>query len=356
MSTKIEWTDRTWNPLAGCTMVSRACENCYAMRMAFRLEHMGQDKYKGTTRKTEGGKIIWTGKINIDEKALLQPLKWKKPQRVFVNSMSDLFHENIGFSIIDSVIAMMAITPHITYQILTKRADRMEWYMNRFKSLPTVHMAVAANYLGLSEEQIQKIRTVNWPLPNVWLGTTIENQKEADKRIPHLLNCPAAVRFVSCEPLVGPINLNGDKWGKIIDTPEGKYQDYLMGRELVPMSDGSYSAQWKGRIDWVITGGESGPNAEPSHPDWFRSLRNQCEAAGVPFFFKQWGEWMPYSGTLKDLTFQKGFFISKLNGRPVHLEEGMAFMQKLGKNVSGNQLDGKVYNEFPEAGRNEGDK
>lgn len=263
---KIEWTDRTWNPLAGCTMVSRACEHCYAMRMAFRLEQMGQEKYKGTTRKTEGGKIVWTGKINFDEKALLEPLKWKKPQRVFVNSMSDLFHEDVPFEFIDKVFAVMALTPHITYQVLTKRADRMEEYFQENR-VNLILPFLIHNGRRLKIESDYYNNGMHWPLPNLWPGVTIENQPAADERIPPLLRCPAAVRFVSCEPLVGPINL----------CPTLLYGGW----------DLNQSVDKTQKIHWVIAGGESGPKAEPSHPDWFRSLRDQCIAAGVPFFFKQ---------------------------------------------------------------------
>jgi protein gp37 len=332
---KIEWTDRTWNPLAGCTMVSRACVNCYAMRMAFRLEHMGQEKYKGTTRKTEGGKIVWTGKINIDEKALLEPLKWKKPQRVFVNSMSDLFHEDVDPYFVDKVFAVMAATPHITYQILTKRPDRVEVYFNDEDLGHDID--TAAKKLDL------KIPFV-WPLPNVWLGTTIENQKEADKRIPPLLNCPAAVRFVSCEPLVGPI-----EFSNVTKRSDAVSQ---LGKKAL------------NGIHWVIAGGESGPNAEPSHPDWFRSLRDQCESAGVPFFFKQWGEWIPSSQLdnrhvnikLAIEVHKSGLIGKAARDKAKQDKDGYIVCYKIGKKVSGTLLDFKVYNEIPDAGRNEGEK
>lgn len=344
---KIEWTDRTWNPLAGCTMVSRACENCYAMRMAFRLEQMGQEKYKGTTRKTEGGKIVWTGKINFDEKALLEPLKWKKPQRVFVNSMSDLFHENVDGYFIDKVFAVMGATPHITYQILTKRPEQMARYFDDEDVFSDVW--VAAERLGLD-------LPLEWPLPNVWLGTTIENQAEADKRIPHLLRCPAAVRFVSCEPLVGPINLRhmdvekaGSKEWCFIDALTGKHDD--MGRPCPPVPV----------IHWVIAGGESGPNAEPSHPDWVRSLQDQCQAAGVPFFFKQWGEWHQNPHMQSGRVNLIGTYLAKnghKTGFPSLKNPDLKYVTlfKVGKKAAGRLLDGKEWNEFPEAGRNEGEK
>jgi protein gp37 len=303
--------------------------------MAFRLDQMGQEKYKGTTRKTEGGKIVWTGRINFDENALLEPLKWKKPQRVFVNSMSDLFHEDVPFDFIDKVFAVMALTPHITYQLLTKRPERMEEYFNGLEKSGLVanwgHGSLQFLWNSRLKEKHVLIYEAGFPLPNVWLGTTIENQAEADKRIPHLLNCPAAVRFVSCEPLVGKVDL----WKSVAMATVGPNRTFTPAHE----------------IHWVIAGGESGPNAEPSHPDWFRSLRDQCDAANVPFFFKQYGEYwpddqMPFGCPAGQVKAKKG--------HGWHFED--AFMWNLGRKNAGNTLDGKVYNQFPEAGRNEGEK
>jgi len=340
---KIEWTDRTWNPLAGCTMVSRACENCYAMRMAFRLEHMGQEKYKGTTRKTEGGKIVWTGKINFDEKALLEPLKWKKPQRVFVNSMSDLFHEDVPYEWIDKVFAVMAATPHITYQILTKRPERMAEYLDKCTVNWYRWRKICDAIFPLTGKSFDFVL----PLPNVWLGTTIENQAEADKRVPHLLRCPAAVHFVSCEPLMGPVNLN---------------------KESYPLSEEEFSNQsfplmlpnhWMHLIDWVIAGGESGPKAEPSHPDWFRSLRDQCHAYAVPFLFKQWGEWgvgSDFKKKIEHVAFcnDGSIGVNKLSiSNEDYQKKRPTMMRKCGKKSAGNFLDGKVWNQFPKGGNEE---
>ena len=180
----IEWTDTTWNPLAGCTVISPGCTNCYAMRMAGRLQAMGQEKYAGTTRKS-GKRRVWTGRVNVDEKAFALPATWKKPRRVFVNSMSDLFHESVSDEIIGRVWQVMADTPHHTYQVLTKRADR----------LPEL-----TRELG--------------PLKNVWLGVSVE---DADHvwRIDHLKNTSGHVRFISFEPLigsVGKVNLSGIDW------------------------------------------------------------------------------------------------------------------------------------------------
>ncbi|MGV2981205.1 DUF5131 family protein [Camelimonas sp. ID_303_24] len=223
--TTIEWTDVTWNPVAGCTIMSAGCTNCYAMRMAARLEAMGVEKYAGLTRKT-GGRAKWTGRITLDETALSIPYKWKTPRRVFVNSMSDLFHPDVPSEFVARVWDTMAATPHHTYQILTKRPDRMA----EIVSGPTFKV-----------------------LPNVWLGTSVEDGPVLH-RLDELRSVPAAIRFVSYEPLIGSVaggNLAG--------------------------------------IQWAIVGGESGPNARPMDPKWIDEIFDQCTDADAAFFFKQWG-------------------------------------------------------------------
>jgi len=220
---RIEWTDATWNPVAGCTIQSAGCTNCYAMRMAARLEAMGVAKYKGLTRKS-GRRTIWSGQIRVDEAALEIPKHWKNPRRVFVNSMSDLFHENVSFSFAQRVWQVMRNTPRHTYQILTKRPDRMAEFTR------ALH-----------------------PLPNVWLGTSVEGQI-ATHRIEQLKLVQAAVRFISFEPLIAPV-------GKL------------------NLKD----------IHWAIVGGESGPNARPILPQWVEEIKTSCDAFGTAFFFKQWG-------------------------------------------------------------------
>lgn len=219
----IEWTEATWNPVAGCTILSPGCTNCYAMRLARRLEAMGQPKYAGTTR-VSGGRAKWNGKIVLDDAALNIPLKWKAPKVIFVNSMSDLFHENVPLEFIGKVFDVMQRARHHTFQILTKRAERL---------------ASVGNQLP-------------WP-NNVWMGVSVENDEYTD-RIDHLRSTPAFIKFLSLEPLLGPLE-NLDLEG----------------------------------IDWAIAGGESGPAARPMDPDWVRSIRDQCVEAGVAFHFKQWG-------------------------------------------------------------------
>lgn len=225
--TKIEWTDATWNPVAGCTIMSSGCKNCYAMKLAARLEAMGVDKYAGLTRKS-GRRTIWKGIIREDRQALSIPLKWKKPRKIFVNSMSDLFHEQISDSFVKEVWRVMRNTPRHNYQILTKRPDRMAEFVKT------------------------KIKEV---LPNVWLGTSVENLDVVD-RIDSLREIPAAIRFISFEPLIGAV---------------GK----------VNLRD----------IDWAIVGGESGAMARPIMEEWIDEIYDQCLVFETAFFFKQWGTW-----------------------------------------------------------------
>lgn len=225
--TEIEWTDATWNPVAGCSLESAGCTNCYAMQMAKRLEAMGVEKYAGLTRKS-GGRTVWNGKIRLDYDALAIPLKWKKPRTIFVNSMSDLFHPDVSEAFIASVWETMAETPQHNYQILTKRPQRMREVI-------------------LSE----KLRM----LPNVWLGTSVEDASTVS-RIDILRRVPASIRFISFEPLIGSI---GD-----ID---------LSG------------------IHWAIVGGESGNKARPIKEEWIDEIHDQCIYYETAFFFKQWGTW-----------------------------------------------------------------
>lgn len=222
--TTIEWTDATWNPVAGCSIMSAGCTNCYAMRMAARLEAMGVDKYRGLTRKS-GGRAKWTGALVLDESALQVPMGWSRPRNVFVNSMSDLFHPNVPVDFISKVWSVMAQTPRHTYQILTKRPDRMAAVLQSGFSI----------------------------LPNVWLGASVEDG-EVIHRLDELREVPAAIRFVSFEPLIGSVA----------------------------------SGRLEG-IHWAIVGGESGPNARPMDPAWIDEIFNLCTDSDTAFFFKQWG-------------------------------------------------------------------
>lgn len=260
----IEWTGHTWNPLAGCTILTPGCRSCYAMKMAARLEAMGQDLYKGLTKKVNGN-TVWTGVMRqAPDSVLFAPTQRRKPTTYFVNSMSDLFHEGVPFEWIDRIIGVMARTPWHTYQVLTKRSDRMREYMLRidaqkFVDFWSMRSPYVEGILGFDARKPQ------WPLPNLWLGVSTERQKEAEERIPDLLSTPAAVRFISAEPLLGPIDLH----------------------EVIPEPLSYSHAHGFSGLDWVIVGGESGHGARPMEEEWARSLRDQCASTGTAFFMKQ---------------------------------------------------------------------
>lgn len=290
MKSKIEWTDYVWNPVIGCRKVSRGCWYCYAERMANRLLAMGVKEYDGLLN--DG---FWNGTVRLLEDRLDEPLHWKKPRRVFVDSMSDLFHEDVPGEFIQKVYEVMGKTPQHTYLILTKRPERMQVFF-----------------------------MANYRLRNVWLGVSVENQQTAEVRIPYLLRTPAAVRFVSCEPLLGFVDLTD------IRCRDGFHWDALRGFQW---QDGYNDYQaGTNKLDWVIVGGESGVCARPMHPDWVTSLRDQCQAASVPFYFKQWGEWAPAvtSDERYDYTFPNG-----------------VKMVRVGKRKAGRMLDGRIWDEYP---------
>ena len=278
--TKIEWTDATWNPITGCSVTSPGCTNCYAMQLAgTRLKH--HESRFGLTRES-GGRPKWTGEVRFNEQWLDQPIRWKRPRKIFVCAHGDLFHENVPDEWIDRVFAVMARCPQHIFQVLTKRADRMRKYISPPPS--TTGMSVQNRLWKLYHaNRCQHVPA--WPLPNVWLGVSVEDQERADERIPALLHTPAAVRWASCEPLLGSVDLTNISGAE-------RSRDYGS-----PVH--GWSAIWRrnalGRssLDWVVVGGESGPGARPMHPDWARSIRDQCADAGVPFHFKQWGNWSP---------------------------------------------------------------
>ncbi len=277
--TSIEWTrgadgseGMSWNPVAGCTVLTPGCTNCYAMKMAARLAAMGQPLYAGLTKSSKAGPV-WTGVMRqAPEATLLAPLKRKKPTTYFVNSMSDLFHENVPDEWIDAVFAVMALTPQHKFQVLTKRAARMRDYCTNMMT-PTRLVAAA---LKLPQGEVF---SATWPLPNVWKGVSTERQQEADERIPLLLQTPAAVRFISAEPLLGPIRLD-----RLIREESGKaYVDDALTGFVSNGCGGTYKA----KLSWVIAGAESGHGARPCAIEWVRAIKDQCVAAGVPFFWKQ---------------------------------------------------------------------
>jgi len=298
-SSSIEWTEKTWNPTVGCTKISAGCKHCYAETMHARLTAMGQKKYAEPFRVVKP----WP-------QHLAEPLRWKKPTRIFVNSMSDLFQEDLPDEYIAAVFGVMAACPQHTFQVLTKRAERMADWLGWASHL-------SADGFGTRAEIIERLWSfagqyglhrgrlpanphhagIDWPLPNVWLGVSVENQEQADARIPHLLRAPAAVRFLSCEPLLGHVDLA--PW--LFDPCDC----------MIPMQDGAgqhmprcatFREPWG--LDWVIIGGESGHGARPFDLEWARSIIAQCGTAGVPMFVKQMGQrpiWtVPPSGAPDD--------------------------------------------------------
>jgi protein gp37 len=266
--TPIQWTDKTWNPIRGCSLVSEGCRNCYAMGVAARFSGPGL-AYEGLARRRSNGEPQWTGEVRVIESHMLDPLSWRKPVRVFVNSMSDLFHDSVTDETIERVFAVMALAPRHTFQILTKRPDRMlAWSLKNSTGGRIFHVAQQIDPKGVGAS------SGVWPLPNVWLGVSTENQEAADERIPLLLQTPAAVRFLSCEPLLGPIELKNCG-----TTP------YFSDRGCLPDGRGT-------SVDWVIVGGESGRHARPCDVEWITDIVAQCDFAGVPVFVKQMGRWI----------------------------------------------------------------
>ncbi len=367
----IEWTDASWNPIVGCSIVSPGCTNCYAMRQAHRMKHFAEARtgspadthYFGTT-KVVNGKPVWTGMMRAaPEHILLQPLRWRRPRMIFANSMSDLFHESISDEEIDRVFAVMAVTPWHTYQVLTKRSGRMRRYFSD-RSYGLRWIEAMRRLHPPPNGRGMLLKTTDGALPNVWLGVSTEDQRRADERVPDLLATPATVRFVSAEPLLGPIEfdaawhgesaLGGECWGDCAWCEQGHppLHNCHRGRQ-------STAAFEKGRsgLDWIIVGGESGPGARPMHPDWARSIRDQCEAADVPFFFKQWGEWCPatsdfgVSGHQMPATDEKFTWIG-WDGRTQNpswhgLPAPVMAIAKMGKRRAGRLLDGREHSDMP---------
>lgn len=294
----IEWTDATWNPITGCSVVSPGCTNCYAMKLAgTRLQH--HESREGLTRDSKAGPV-WTGEVRLNEQWLDQPLRWKKPRKIFVCAHGDLFAENVPDAWIIRVVAVSIaswlLNSH-TLQILTKRATRMRRLLNDAAFWEDVNIAVADlvrhHYDPLT---IDLFGPDNMP-SGLWLGVSAEDQPRADERVAQLLRTPAAVRFVSVEPFLGKI------WLSCLRLDTDRPLNALDGVHCVPDdSRDGYHNESGPKLDWVIVGGESGQGARPMHPEWVRSLRDQCTAAGTAFFFKQWGEWAPICFMSEDQT------------------------------------------------------
>jgi len=289
--TSIEWTDETWNPVTGCTKVSEGCRNCYAERIASRF--WGERKFD---------------QVMCHAERLDAPLRWRKPRKVFVCSMGDLFHPQVPFGYIEEVFNVMVKASQHIFQVLTKRAVDMRTFVLHYQERKGIDLSL---------------------VDNIWLGVSCESQPEASTRIPVLINTPAAIHFISCEPLLGGIWLNETE------------NDNNFGTGKAWIGNMDYPT-----LDWVIVGGESGPMARPTHPNWALSLRYQCKAHQVPFFFKNWGEW-GIVGTNID---REGHVINRLY--PVmsdgewYLENG-AIMRRIGMVKERRELDGRLWEEFP---------
>jgi protein gp37 len=363
--TSIEWADKTWSPIIGCDRVSPGCDSCYAISTARIREGNPHPRiaaaFAGTTQRTEAG-VDWSGRINLLADRLTEPLRWKTSRKVFVNSLSDLFHKNVPDDFIAKVFAIMALTPQHSYQLLTKRHARMRSVLNDHCTcgnghVPGVHFRSAMAWAvskanperipGVPDDAEQRVYNAPWPLPNLHLGVSVENQHWANIRIPALLDTPAAVRWISAEPLLGPIRLSAS-W---IPIPA----DY----RPVELADILGIGQPE-RLNWVVAGGESGPKARPAHPDWFRSLRDECAAADVPFLFKQHGNWISRDDLDADARAsawneKRVLYVHPADGRTQthgqwgindHLE-GWACVQRVGKKNAGRVLDGRTHDAFP---------
>lgn len=352
---KIEWTDKAWNPMTGCQIISEGCRYCYAKDFAERMKHNTQPSIAKRYRNGFGP--------TFHPDVLGKPLHWTKPRRVFVCSMSDLFHSSFTNEQIAAVFGVMAACPQHTFQVMTKRPERMlEWFEWFGKAVGSrairtrLHAAIniCQTHSGLYHhgKPVYIAQDVQWPLPNVWIGVTVENQVAADERIPLLLQVPAAVRFLSCEPLIGPVLLPNDSLtcdccGNLPETVNVNDEIYCKRCHEDDPDDASTIYGGCLSIDWVIAGGGSGSKARPSHPDWFRALRDQCQAAGVPFFFKQWGKWgVVYEGeTEPDETFIAGLPTPRKD-YAWHGDK-VVYMLPGGKKKAGRELDGRTWDEFP---------
>ncbi|WP_137010110.1 DUF5131 family protein [Aquitalea aquatilis] len=325
--TGIEWTDATWNPVTGCAKVSQGCKHCYALRDWKRLSAMPNTVYHGREFTD----------VMCHPERLDQPMRWSRPRRIFVNSMSDLFHPDVPFEFIAAVFAVMSVTTRHTYQVLTKRPERMVEFFQW----------VADGAACFDDDRISEHMPegIDWkpakagrggydncgpafPYANVWLGVSVEDQATADERIPLLLQTPAAVRWISAEPLLGPV-------------------------DLMPMFEHRADFFNDTGVDWVVVGGESGPKARPMHPDWAYRLKDHCAQSGVPFLFKQWGEWVsagqPAFGTVKGevrhIRSDGSFWGEDL---PKDENADVLTVVKVGKRSAGRLLGGREWNEYPE--------
>lgn len=342
--TNIEWTrgddgsgGKTWNPVDGCSRISEGCLNCYIERTA---------PMRISGRRFDGAGIGATLPVVLHSNRLDRPLQWRKPQRVFVCSMADLFHDDVPDNFIGSVFDTMALAPQHTFQVLTKRPARARALLTKWQE-----QAAGEPHAGASFRRHDMLWSEPpvWPLPNVWFGVSAEDQKTANLRIPQLLSIPAAVRWISAEPLIGPVDLHPNwlygkpGWGAPTPTPPN-------GLLMAPLENGP-------RLDWVVVGGETGPGARPMHLNWARSLRDQCTSAGVPFFFKQHGDYVGYaasgSGRSPWADREPDAYVNVNTGTVLDeaaaRADGGSFtgVWRVGKKLAGRELDGREWNQFP---------
>ena len=356
----IEWTDATWNPITGCSVVSPGCTNCYAMGLAgTRLRN--HPSRAGLTRDTKAGPV-WTGEVRFNARWLDQPLHWRKPRMIFLGAHSDLFHPALPRAARDRIYAVMARAHWHTFQVLTKRADLMRAYLSD-PELPRRIAALVTEAVGPDDIIVSREdELATGGMRHVWHGVSAERQREADERIHELRATPSAVRYVSLEPLLGPIDL------RHLNRLDTVASDCLTGLRVRPRTGKAIDKEPWNPIDWVIAGGESGPHARPSHPDWFHSLRDQCQAAGVPFFFKQWGEWREFdTGSAEidevDAGTEEAEAILALAIRPGWIDAAgnlyrrqadlpadtpCRLIERAGKTLAGAKLNGREHREMPQ--------
>jgi protein gp37 len=390
--TSIEWTDATWNPVAGCAIVSPGCTNCYAMKLAG-TRHRHLPSRSGLTRQTKAGPV-WTGEVRFNAPTLEQPLHWRRARKIFVCAHGDLFAEGVPDEWIDRVFAVMGLCPQHVFQVLTKRPERMRAYLKSFgQRLGEIMAARVPHPTGEAPLwDLLDAAAFCRPLPNVWLGVSVEDQKRADERIPVLLDTPAAVRWISAEPLLGPVNIGpwiptcyecgascGLRLSGMPDVERCTECGEACGPDTEPVvSEGCpkcagelepvcpdcghymvYQHPDTPNLDWVVVGGESGSGARPMHPDWARCLRDQCAAADVPFHFKQWGAWREAAeGDVFDTSKGRSarppaFIVSPADGTvhcflPKNPDPRLRVMLEVGKKAAGRLLDGVTHDGFPQ--------
>ena len=323
--TSIEWCHATINAISGCTPVSPGCTNCYAMRAG--AMHRPHHPSTGLTQPTKAGHV-WTGAVRLNEAALVKPLAWRQPRRIFWNAHGDPWHESVPIEWVDREMAIAALTPQHRHLFLTKRSRGMLRYFTN-PDTPERILEAAKQLGGLPTSW-------NWPLPNAWLGVSVEDQQRADESVYDLLQTPAAIRFLSAEPLLGPLDLTA-----VAYRPSFASTHFNALRRHVRQETA---------LDWVILGGESGPR--PMHPNWARSLLRQCNTARVPFLFKQWGDWLEHEVACDILgddnpMLSDGQVRNKGKRGDLLVMDGKTFI-RVGKKAAGRTLDHVIWDQYPE--------